>query len=165
MVHRLYAQPETKNRIAEHFGSEVLNDRGEVDRARLARAVRAHREELRWLEQLVHPLVAAELRRSIAVALPGSILVCEVPLLFESGLEGLFDLIVTIEANAQNRRSRSVQGFDLGMFSELEQLQASTRDRVRESDLSFTNDGDIERLHDFVEAAYRCALALCGRNA
>ena len=57
---------------------------------------------MRWLEQLTHPMVAKDLRRKIESAATGSVVVCEVPLLFEAGYEGLFDLLVTVEARSDN---------------------------------------------------------------
>ncbi len=114
---------------------------GAVDRAALARRVRRRRSELRWLEKLTHPLVAKDMRRKIESAPTGSVVVCEVPLLFEAGYEGMFDLIVTIEAGSETRRWRSVHGFDLGQFTEFESLQASTEQRVARSDVVFFNDG------------------------
>ncbi len=160
MVHDLYAQARVVAKIADHFGSQVLDEGGAVDRGALAKRVRRRRSELRWLENLTHPLVAKDIRRKIESAPTGSVVVCEVPLLFEAGYEGLFDLLVTIEAGSDVRRARSVHGFDLGQFTELESLQASTEQRVARSDLAYFNDGDIDQMRVFVDGAFRQARAL-----
>lgn len=162
IVHDLYAQPRVVKKVAEHFGSQVLDDRGVIDRAVLARRVRRRRGELRWLEQLTHPLVAKEIQRKVKAAPAGSIVVCEVPLLFEAGYQKLFHLIVTIEAGSDVRRQRSVHDFDLGQFSELEQLQHSTEQRVAGSDLVFFNDGHVDEMRAFVQQAYERASMLLG---
>jgi dephospho-CoA kinase len=159
-VHRLYAQRGLSARIAAHFGSGVLDERGTVDRVRLAEAVRGKREELAWLETLTHPLVAKGIRRHIDKASPGTIVVCEVPLLFEAGYEDLFDLVVTIEAGQESRRRRSIHRFDLEQFSELERLQAASERRVAGSDLAFYNDGDRKDLREFIRRAYEFANGL-----
>jgi dephospho-CoA kinase len=157
MVHDLYTQARVITKISDHFGSQVLDERGAVDRAALARRVRRRRSELRWLEQLTHPMVAKDFRRKIESAPTGSVVVCEVPLLFEAGYEGLFDLLVTIEARSDTRRARSVHGFDLGQFTEFESLQASTEQRVARSDLAFVNDGDVDQMRSFVQDAFKKA--------
>jgi len=162
MVHDLYTQARVATKIGDHFGSQVLDERGAVDRTALARRVRRRRGELRWLEQLTHPLVAKEIQRKLKSAPAGSVVVCEVPLLFEAGYEGLFDLLVTIEAGSDTRRARSVHGFDLGQFSELESLQHSTEQRVSRSDLVFFNDGNLDEMRAFVRGAYERALAMLG---
>jgi dephospho-CoA kinase len=160
VVHALYLQPECTAQLAAYFGPAVLDARGEVDRKRLAKSVRGCREELRWLENLTHPRVAEEIERRVQKAPVGSVVVCEVPLLFESRLQDLFDLIVTIEAGRENRRKRSVHLFDLDMFSELEGLQASSEQRVAGSDLAFFNDGDLDHMGAFVRQAYERAREL-----
>jgi dephospho-CoA kinase len=159
-VHRLYARRGLSARIAAHFGNGVLNEGGTVDRARLAEAVRGRREELAWLEMLTHPLVAKAIQRRVERAPAGTVVVCEVPLLFEAGYEDLFDLVVTIEAGPENRRRRSVHSFGLEQFSELETLQASSKRRVAGSDLAFYNDGDLKDLGEFVRGAYELASGL-----
>jgi len=160
IVHELYLQRGLSDRVARHFGRDVLNERGLIDRARLAELVRGNPQELRWLEELTHPRVADRIRRSVRGAPRGAVVVAEVPLLFESGLNSLFDMIVTVEAGPETRRRRSIHGFDAVQFSELEGLQASTERRMRHSHLVFHNDGDMEALRVFVREAYARALAL-----
>lgn len=154
LVHALYLQPECSAELVAHFGPGVLDARGSIDRRRLANLVRGRSEELVWLEKLTHPRVAEEIERHVREAPAGSVVVCEVPLLFESRCEYLFDLIVTIEAGRENRRNRSVHRFDLEMFSELEGLQASSEERAAGSDLAFFNDDDLDHLREFVRRAY-----------
>lgn len=160
LVHEFYSRPEQAALIADHFGSGVLDENKGIDRARLADAVRGNRRALRWLEQLTHPLVAEEMARRMNEAPDGTVVVCEVPLLFETGLEALFDLIVTVEAGSETRRHRSIHKFDLEQFTEFEKLQSSSRRRVEGSDLVFYNDGSLQDLHDFVRSAYDRAVAM-----
>ena len=160
IVHDLYGTSGVAERLAEHFGREVLNEQGTVDRTALARKLRGRRGELTWLERTIHPLVTKEIERRIQEAPDGSVVVCEVPLLFEAGYQTLFDLVVTIEAGGDARRSRSIHSFDLEQFSELERLQASTDERVRGSHIIFFNDGEMEALEAFVRDAHRQACLL-----
>lgn len=160
VVHRLYRQRGVAAAVSEHFGPGVLDERGRVDRARLAEAVRGRPDELAWLEKLTHPRVAAGIERRIGRVPAGTVVVCEVPLLFEAGYEEMFDLIVTIEAGPENRRRRSVHGFGLEQFSEFERLQASSERRTAGSDMAFHNDGGLEDLRTFVGEAFARARSL-----
>lgn len=160
VVHDLYAREDCRAALVAHFGPSVLDAGGDVDRRSLAGRVHGRPEELRWLEGLTHPLVRAGIEAFIEAALPGSVIVCEVPLLVESGLEDLFDLVVTVEAASDTRRDRSVHRFGAEMFAELEGLQASSEQRVAASDLAFFNDGELERLRVFVREAHARAAAL-----
>jgi dephospho-CoA kinase len=160
VVHELYERPEVAELVGGHFGAEVLDALGTVDRARLAEAVRGDVDELRWLEETLHPLVREEILSRLQSAPAGSVVVCEVPLLFETGFESLFDLVVTIEAAPKVRKDRSIHQFGLDQFTEFEALQATGERRVAGSDMAFVNDGDLERLQDFVSTVYKRALGL-----
>jgi dephospho-CoA kinase len=164
LVHEFYLRPAVAERIGAHFGSVVLDDLGTVDRSCLARAVRGRPDELRWLEDLTHPWVAVEIERAVEAAPAGTVVVCEVPLLFETDYERLFDLVVTVEAGGRIRRLRSTHDFGLEQFSEFESLQASSRRRVEGSDLAFFNEGGLEELAQFVRDAYERARALLQRS-
>ncbi len=167
VVHQLYGREDVRRALAEQFGCEVLALGGEVDRRRLAEAVRGRKERLAWLEGLTHPLVAREIGSFIASAPRQSVVVCEVPLMFEAEMQDLFDLIVTVEAGADTRRQRSIHAFGLDQFTELEALQASSERRVAGADMAFFNDGSVERLRAFVVSAYDRALVIAagGREA
>jgi dephospho-CoA kinase len=160
VVHQLYSSEDVRRALAGYFGPEVVNADGQVDRRRLAAAVRGRRDRLSWLEGLTHPLVRETMARFIRGAPAGAVVVCEVPLLFEAGMECDFDLVVTVEAGAEQRRQRSTHGFDEDLFGELEALQASTERRVCGSDLAFFNDGDVTHLRAFVRHAYEHARLL-----
>jgi dephospho-CoA kinase len=162
VVHRLYVRDDVRRALAEHFGVEVLTVGGEVDRRRLADAVRGRPDELAWLEALTHPLVAGGIQQTRGEAPAGAVVVCEVPLLFEAGMQDLFDLVVTVEAEGEARRARSVHAFDLELFGEFEALQASSQRRMAGADAAFFNDGEVEHLREFVGEVYERACALAG---
>lgn len=88
---------------------------GAVDRGRVGAIVFDSTEELAWLESLLHPLVAARVadwRASLADDVP--IAVVEVPLLFETDMEDLFDATVSVIADDQLRVGRAgLRGTDL----------------------------------------------------
>ena len=52
--------------IVEHFGTDILDEKGELDRERLAEIVFSKKEELSVLNGIIHPAVKEEIRRKIA---------------------------------------------------------------------------------------------------
>ena len=54
--------------IAEHFGCDVIQADGSLDRAELRRRVFADPDERRWLEQLTHPLINEHIREELEQA-------------------------------------------------------------------------------------------------
>jgi dephospho-CoA kinase len=96
-------------RIVERFGAEVLHD-GELDRAALRTLVFADPAERAALEAIVHPEIA-RLRRAEEARLAAAgeqLVVHEIPLLFEVGLEREFETIVLVDAPEPVRIARIV---------------------------------------------------------
>ena len=56
---------EVKRRIAETFGSKVIGEDGELDRAYVARRIFANPDERAFLNAIIHPLVIDEMKRNI----------------------------------------------------------------------------------------------------
>jgi dephospho-CoA kinase len=110
VVHKLYATDEVRDAVVERWGPEVAPD-GTVDRPAIARAAFAGPEERGWLEQLLWPRVArrvAAFREEAARRDPRPrAIVVETPLLFEAGMEHIYDATVAIVADEDVRRQRA----------------------------------------------------------
>ena len=95
--------------IAARFGSDVLNEDGAVDRAKLGPIVFADASARRELESIVHPAVY----RAIAAGVRGFELlggspfaVVDVPLLFETGAEKDFDRVIVTSCRPETQMAR-----------------------------------------------------------
>ena len=90
IVHTLYHQARVRDAVVARFGAAVLGADGEVDRIALGRLVFADPAALRWLEELIHPLVAEHMTQWLAEAQlrdpAPPLVVYESPLLFEARL-------------------------------------------------------------------------------
>jgi len=160
VVHELYRRPEIMAALAGRFGPQVLGPHGEVDRERLGSLVAGDDGARAWLEQLVHPRVGEQLDSLRRSAPPGSVVVCEVPLLFESGLQDRFDLVVTIEAPRALRVERVGPRMPAALFGRFDALQLTSEQRMAASDLAYPNEHDLTGLRGFVAEVYRRARAL-----
>jgi dephospho-CoA kinase len=84
--------------IVAHFGTEVLQENGEIDRKRLGAIIFSNPTEQRALERIVHPEVRKEINRGIAEIrqqTPDALVIVDIPLLFEAGMQkGLCAVIV-----------------------------------------------------------------------
>src|SRR5690606_27322966 len=89
----------------------VLDGAGALDRAALRRIVFLDSEERERLEGIVHPAVAAlrdeEYARLAASGEP--VVVADIPLLFEVGMQDEFDVVVLVEAPEEVRLERLVR--------------------------------------------------------
>lgn len=159
LVDELYRDAEVREALRRRFGERVVSADG-VDKDQLGALVTQDPEALYWLESFIHPLVGEALRRAARGADPGEVVVCEVPLLFESASETFFDLVVTIEAPVSIRRARWAERPRAAVLDELELRQLSAAERTARADLVFVNDGDLAELRAFVARAYERAIAL-----
>jgi dephospho-CoA kinase len=155
VVHRLLrADAGVKAAIVARFGEEVVGPDGEVDRARVADVVFGRPDELRWLEELLHPRVIDEYRRwrqALAERDDAPALcVVEVPLLYEVGAERLFDAVVAVTAPAGVRAGR------LGTsVAERERRLIPDDVKLERADFAYVNDGRLAELDAFVARVVR----------
>ena len=151
IVHRLLREDEeVKGAVVEQFGPGVLDEEGEIDRARVAEIVFADRAQLAWLEALLHPRVVCEYlewREALArLANAPALCVTEVPLLYEVGGETRFDAVVAITAPDDVREARSRVRRD-GRGERL----LPDEEKLRRADFAYVNDGTLDELDEFVE--------------
>jgi dephospho-CoA kinase len=108
-VHELSDVDEVRDLLVEHFGQQVLSG-ARIDRDAVADIVFERPEELSWLEGVLFPRVGEQIARwrtklEQAEHNP-KVAVVEVPLLFEAGIEGIFDAVVAVVAEEETRRRR-----------------------------------------------------------
>jgi dephospho-CoA kinase len=139
VVHRLIAEnTDVRAALEERFGT--------TERAQIAAIVFEDREQLVWLEGLLHPRVRATAEEWLASLDAGvDVAVFEIPLLFETGGETRFDAVVVITAPAEVREART----DLRADRRADRLIADD-EKVRRADFAYVNDGTREELDDFV---------------
>jgi dephospho-CoA kinase len=148
VVHDLYRDAEVRAALRERYGEGIF-DGGEVVRAAVGAIVFADRAELAWLERLLHPKVMArtEAWRKELAALPDppALAVNEVPLLYETGSEDRFDVVVVVTAPAELRAERAGERLD-----DREQRLLSDDVKAGRADFAYVNDGSLGELDEFV---------------
>jgi dephospho-CoA kinase len=131
-------------RLAAALGPGFVTD-GRVDRAALARRVFADRQALRALERLTHPAVLSEVRERIAAHARGEgpgLLVLDLPLLLEVGLDRACHALWFVEADEATRlRRAAIRGLTPEDVA-LREAEQSPLDRKRaRADLVIDNGG------------------------
>jgi dephospho-CoA kinase len=147
--HHLLLRPDVRDAVVARMGNGIVAPDGEIDRGALATVVFNDRDALNWLEETLHPLVAAEYLRwrdqLATLPDPPVVSVTEVPLLYETGGDARFDKVVVITAPTKLRRARSEVATD-----DRESRLLDDRDKIARADYSFKNVGTMEELDAFV---------------
>ncbi|RLV08243.1 dephospho-CoA kinase [Streptomyces griseocarneus] len=142
--------------VVAEFGEDVLTPEGALDRPRLGSVVFADPGRLAALNAIVHPLVRARSAELEAAAAPDAVVVHDVPLLVENGLQSLYDLVVVIDASEETRLDRLVRlrGMKPEEARARMAAQATREQRLAVADFVVDNDGPLEALAPQVEQVW-----------
>ncbi len=144
--------------IAEHFGADILDAGGALQRAQLRRIIFQDEAQKHWLEALLHPLIRACISTQLARS-QSSYSVLVSPLLFESGQADFCQRTLLIDApeSLQLERTLKRDGGDIGQVQAIIASQWSRERRRARADDVLLNDGDREQFYAELErlhAAY-----------
>ena len=148
VVHELYREPDVVEAVVDRFGEDVAAG-GIVDRGALARTAFATESDRQWLEALLWPRVGerivawrSELERSAA---PSRAAVVEVPLLFESGMDQVFDATIAVIAEESLRSERAgARGYQA--LAERSARQLTQKEKAQRATYVVVNDGTADEL-------------------
>jgi len=139
--------------IRRQFGEAYIQTDGTLDRGRMAQTVFASPERRRELEQIVHPAVRTATHREIrrlreesAAADTQRVIVLNVPLLFEAGMDAMADhvVVVTVNEAARFRRLRLRDGVGERQIVQRLGAQWSQRLKAERADTVIDNSGPPE---------------------
>jgi dephospho-CoA kinase len=151
VVHELLDSEPLLGRLKERWGDDVASD-GQIDRAKVGEVVFADRAELDWLEEQVHPLVGERLGSWLAsLDEKTEVAVVEVPLLFESEMEAVFDTTVAVVTSDAVRRERA-EARGQALVGEREARQLAQEEKAARAEHVIENDGSLDDLEGRLSA-------------
>ncbi len=134
--------------MVERWGDGIVADDGTLDRQAVADRAFGDADELAALNAIVHPAVADEMtRRREALAGTDATVILDIPLLVESGHEGLAGIIVVdVDPELAVERLITHRGFAETDARGRIARQASRTDRLARADVVVDNSGSLEDL-------------------
>jgi dephospho-CoA kinase len=126
--------------VCSHFGAEIQDADGAIDRSRLRKIVFNNPDEKSWLETMLHPLIYQRSHDAITAHAAADWVLVVVPLLFETNFQSLVDRILVVDCPAEQQIERLVK-----------------RDRIDESlahkmlSQQLGNTERIARAHDIID--------------
>ena len=140
--------------VLAKFGDAILKN-GELDRSLLATLVFNDSQKRSELESITHPLIRQSFAEIISSLPRESIVINQIPLLFESKGAYKFDHIITISAPEELRIER-LKNRGLGFSDIKKRIEAQASDLERESisNSIIRNDKDELHLRNQVESTW-----------
>lgn len=114
------------NQVADHFGSHILLETGELDRKKLGPLIFSDSEKRKELNAILHPIIRAEIfNRLDHLKQEGhDLIVLDLPLLFESGYEDHVDQVMVIHIDEDLQMERLMKRDELSREEALQRIQA-----------------------------------------
>lgn len=153
LCHELYSDEglngaDFRKDITDRWAQRIQTD-GKIDRKKIAQIVFNDRNELEWLNSIVHPYIFAKAYESMASSDRKSIVIFDVPLLFELRIEKKFCATITIWTNRglQIKRLRERNWTENEIEVRLES-QLSPDIKLERATFGIINTGDLSLLQE-----------------
>lgn len=134
-------------KIAEHFGEDILNENSELDRAKLREIIFNSAKEKNWLESLLHPAIAGQIQDELKASTSAYTILVS-PLLLETNQKEFCSkvLIVDVPVEVQVDRTLKRDGVSEEQVQSIIKSQISREARLELADEIIMNDGNLEDL-------------------
>jgi dephospho-CoA kinase len=145
--------------IVRHFGPDILQLDGSIDRAQLRAIVFADASQREALNRIVHPEVRRRRDELVAEARArgDDVVIAVIPLLFEAAMQNEFDRVILVDApeDVRLKRLRWRSGMSAEEGRRMMEAQLDPRIKRPGSHIIIENDSTIVELRAKVEKAWR----------
>ncbi len=157
VVHKLLKEEKIKNKFVEILGN-VLDEKGEIDRKKVAKIIFSNQEKRKEIEKIIHPEVFKYIQNWIKEKEKENhdFVIVSVPLMIETGSYKNYDKIIVVYAPKEIQLKRLKKK---GMSEEeaLKRINAQMdiEEKMKYADFVINNTGSIEDLRKEVEKIYK----------
>ncbi len=132
------------NKLVLYFGNQILDSKGFLDRRILSQIVFSDTTKLKRLNEIIHPLIVAKIKNTIEMyESQFKIIVIDAALLFESKLDEICDIIITILSSKKIRLSRIINRDNLSDNEAKKRIEAQNDDEFYKKNSNFVLDGNL----------------------
>jgi dephospho-CoA kinase len=170
------------NEVVRHFGREILNPDGSVNRGKLAEAAFGPRTDgeggrvsrIAELNRIVHPAVLRsqnEWMQAIGEQDPRAIAIVEAALILEAGAKNQFDKLIVVTCNDEQRIARFAARQKLGQEEAAAEVrrrmaaQIADTEKAKAADFVIDNSGSLQQMRDQTRHVWDELHAAAERNA
>lgn len=154
---KISERAEVIDEIVKVFGREILSDEGNIDRAKLKEIVFSDKSKLSQLNGIIHPKVREEFKKIKENASKNDIIIFDVPLLFETGMDKICDTVVLVYVNREMQIKRMLErdGISRELAEKIIDAQMSLEEKINKSEIHIENNGTLDELREKVKDVYK----------
>lgn len=146
IVARQVVEPGTEglNAIVKHFGTDILNEHGALNRSELRACIFSNAEQKAWLNALLHPLIRTKLITDLKNA-QSDYVVLVAPLLFENQLDSYCDrtLLIDVPVEIQITRTTKRDNISTEQAKQIIDAQMSRENKQQKADDILNNNRNL----------------------
>ncbi|HLV09693.1 MAG TPA: dephospho-CoA kinase [Halanaerobiales bacterium] len=154
----LQENEEARKELLKVFGEAIINNRGDIDRGILGELVFSNLEEKKKLEEIVHPIIIKKIKEDLEeLKKRKKIIILDLPLLYEAGLEWLVDevWVVYCDEKTQRERLQRRDGLTIEQAQQRIASQLSLSEKCRQADRVINNSGSKDELRSKIIFLWR----------
>ena len=145
--------------IVQHFGEEVLDQEGRLDRKKMGGLVFSNEEARKMLNSLLHPLIRSrmEQEKQKALLLHPPLIILDIPLLYESNWQKRLEkvIVVYVPESLQVQRLMSRNCLTLEEATQRIKAQMPIEEKKQRADFLIDNSGTTEKTKEQVALLFR----------
>ncbi|MBU1153286.1 dephospho-CoA kinase [bacterium] len=148
---------ETWKKIVETFKEDILSQDLSINRSKLAEIIFTSSEKRRLLDSITHPVILARIKEELVKFKEEEIVIIDIPLLFEAGMEGLINKIIVVSAERRLQIERLVEKNKLSLKQAQDRINAqiSLLEKAKKADFIIYNNQGKEELKDEVKKVFK----------
>jgi dephospho-CoA kinase len=161
IVAALLTEKDVLEKIRRVIGHDVFYKNGTLNKKKVARLIFRDEALRRSLEDILHPLVFERIKDILTAVDKKSVVIIEVPLLFERGYRERFDKTITVFTDEETALKR-LEKAGVKRTDALLRLQSQLpiREKMKRSDFIIDNSGSVRETTSRAEAIYKTLLLM-----
>ena len=154
--HMALENDEVKKQLVNKFGKSILKD-NEVNRVTLGKLVFENNENLKELNNIIHPQIRKNISEQIQVHKNEKLVFVDVPLLFEAKFDDLVEKIIVVSLDEKIQLERLMNRNSLSKEEALQRIKSQIPVREKEKlgdyvvDNSFTQENAYNQVDRILE--------------
>lgn len=148
---------DVEREIKNFFGPVIIKKDNQVDRAKLKEIVFSDEKKLKVLNSMIHPKIIFEFKKIKEKSDKNDIIIFDVPLLFEVGMDKLCDKIILVFINREEqvRRIQERDKISKELCEKIIDAQLNLEEKIAKADIIIDNNGSLEELKIKVNNVYQ----------